>query len=373
MKKIEFSEEDKKKFVDMYKNGISAVKIAKQYGCSKNPITRILNESGIELDTVLRKVPKTDYEKVIELYNSGYTQSDIANIYGCSKQVIAQIMRNLGVKTRPNGFTEEDAENMYRIYKNGARLPEIARIYGSNEHTIGRVLQRNGFATDRKTYHCNENYFDEIDTVDKAYILGLLWADGHNDVKRSKITLQLQEEDKALLCDINKAISSDSPLWFYNLHDKNENWSNSYLLTLQSKHMSSVLESYGMVQQKSLVLRFPDIIDKSLYGPFIRGYLDGDGSICFNKDTRKTEVSMVGTVMFLERVQQICSNFSIKASIYKKNRGNDIIRTLHITNKKDRVKFLNWIYLNANIKMERKYIKYQQLLEDYNINNSLIE
>ena len=80
MKKIEFSEEDKKKIVDMYKNGISAVKIAKQYGCSKNPITRILNESGIELDTVLRKVPKTDYEKVMAIIMNDFKQGYVKGV-----------------------------------------------------------------------------------------------------------------------------------------------------------------------------------------------------------------------------------------------------------------------------------------------------
>ena len=110
------------------------------------------------------------------------------------------------------------------MYKSGKRLPEIAKIYGIDRHTVGRVLKRNGFTTDRKTYHCNEHFFDVIDNGDKAYILGLLWSDGCNSVDLGKITLQLQEKDKQILEDISKAIQSDMPLWFLNLNDKNSNW-----------------------------------------------------------------------------------------------------------------------------------------------------
>lgn len=373
MKKIEFSDCTKQTIVDMYKNGMSAVKIGQIYGCSRNPIKKVLNEYGIKLDNVLRKIPKEEYQNVIELYNSGMTQEEVAHIYGCQKHIVNTIMKKSGAKVRPNGFSVEDATTMYEMYKRGKRMQEIAETYGIDRHTVGLIFKRNGFVSDRKTYHFNEHYFDIVNTVNKAYILGLLWADGHNDVSRGKITLQLQEKDKELLEHINSEVESDRPLWFCPLHDKNKCWSNTYTLTFQSRHMSNVLESYGMVQRKSLVLEFPDFINTDLYGAFIRGYLDGDGSICFNHKTKKTEVSMIGTIMFLERIQEICKQFDINTSIYKKSHGNDVIRTLHVTNKPDRVKFLNWIYKDANLKMERKYIKYQQLLDYYsNINNSLV-
>lgn len=371
MKKIEFSNEERQIIVDMYKSGMSVVKIGRIYGCSRNPVKKVLNECGIKLDNVLRKIPKEEYQNVIDLYNSGKTQEEIAKIYGCQKHVIATIMKSHCVETRQNGITDKEAHMMYNMYQNGQTMSEIAEIYGIERHTVSRAFKRVGLCVDRKTYHFNEHYFDAVDNIDKAYILGLLWADGHNDVDRGKITLQLQDKDKELLEHINNAVESDRPLWLCPLHDKNERWSNTYTLTLQSRHMSNILKSYGMIQRKSLVLEFPNFINAHLYGAFVRGYLDGDGSICFNHQTKKTEVSMIGTVMLLERIQEICKKLDIKASIYKKNNWSNMIRTLYITNKTDRVKFLNWIYKDANLKMDRKYIKYQQLLDDYNINNSL--
>jgi intein-encoded DNA endonuclease-like protein len=372
MKKVEFSDIEKQTIVDMYKSGMSAVKIGQIYECSRKPIVRVLHEYGIELDNVLRKIPKTEYQNIINLYNSGKTQKEIASIYGCQEHIIFTIMKSCGVEGRPNGTTLEEAKEMYAMYQSGVRLPEIAKIYGMHRESLGRIFKRYGLATDRKMYHFNENYFDVIDTADKAYILGMFWSDGCNNTKRGQITLGLQDRDKELLEGINRAVESDKPLWCSKLHNKNEHWRDSYVLSLQSRHMSSVLESYGMVPRKSLVLEFPDIIDESLYASFIRGYFDGDGSIYINyNNPKQTEVSMTGTLMFLERVQEICNQMGIKTTIYNKLNTNNTVRTLYITNHTDRIKFLDWIYKDADLKMERKYLKYQQMINNNNINNSL--
>ena len=80
----------------------------------------------------------------------------------------------MGADARPNGFTKEDAQTMYNMHQSGKKLSEIAEICSTDRHTIGRVLQRNGFVVDRKTYHCDEHYFDNIDDSNKAYLIGLL-------------------------------------------------------------------------------------------------------------------------------------------------------------------------------------------------------
>lgn len=370
--KINFSEEDCKKIIEMYKNGISVVKIGDIFGCSRTPIKKVLCQHGVEIDNVLRKIPKDHYQNIIDLYNSGKTQQEIADLYGCGKHIISNIMKTMGATVRSSGFTKDDADKMYEMYQSGKRLREIAQIYGIDQHTIGRILARNGFTTDRKTYHCNEHYFDVIDEGNKAYILGMLWSDGCNSVDLGKITLQLQEKDKHILEDIGELMQSDMPLWFLNLNAKNPNWSNTYTMTLRSRHMSDLLASYGMVQRKSLVLEFPKWLDPSLCSHFIRGYMDGDGSIYYSQSKNVLRVSMIGTKMFLAVVQSICSEIGVKTSLYHKTEHNDATYTLYTTSNFGTFKFLQWIYKDADLKLQRKYNKYQQALYDYNINNSQV-
>lgn len=318
-----------------------------------------------------KKILTSDYEKVVDMYNNGMTQQEIANIYGCSKQIVYKIMKQMRADARPNGFTKEDAERMYKMYQDGMSMSEIADKFDSCRHTIGRTLKRHGFQVDRLKYHCNENYFDIIDTHEKAYILGLLWSDGCNDTRLGKIQLQLQEGDMQVLEKINELINNDRPLYFTALNDKNSNWHNTYTLVLKSYHMSEVLAGYGMIPRKSLVLQFPDFLDKSLYKSFIRGYFDGDGNISYNCDTKVLNVGIIGTNMFLNSIQTICRELDIKTFLSKKNENDSTICSLGITNKTDRIKFLNWIYDGASIKIERKYLKYQQVLNDHDMNNSL--
>lgn len=66
-----------------------------------------------------------------------------------------------------------------------------------------------------KKHTFNENYFEKIDAFDKAYFLGLLYADGsnclHPTVKRA-ISISLQEEDAEILKLFSEYTQSTYPL-----------------------------------------------------------------------------------------------------------------------------------------------------------------
>lgn len=47
-------------------------------------------------------------------------------------------------------------------------------------------------------YKLNEHYFDQIDSEEKAYLLGFLFADGYNS-GHGQVNLGLAEEDRRLL------------------------------------------------------------------------------------------------------------------------------------------------------------------------------
>ena len=225
---------------------------------------------------------------IVHLYNQGMSQSEIANIYRCSVSTISGILAKMNVKTRAGGskITADDVSNICSMYRDGMLVKDIAQYFNINRTTVSKILKRNGIEVDRYTYHFNEHFFDEIDTEYKAYILGLLWADGHNCVKKGSIILELQEQDEELLLKINDIMQNERPLRLQMLHNKNEKWQNQYRLILQSKYTSSVLEIYGMVQNKSLVLEFPKCVSQEFYAPFILGYFDGDGSISLSKNNR---------------------------------------------------------------------------------------
>lgn len=124
-------------------------------------------------------------------------------------------------------------------------------------------------------YSIDKNFFEKIDSPEKAYVLGFIYADGYNSTKQ--ISMSQINQDKDILEKINKCLKSDSPIYNYNNAYGNE----SVRLTFNSMKMCNDITQLGAIKNKSLVLKFPDnnIVPAKLKRHFIRGYFDEDGCI----------------------------------------------------------------------------------------------
>jgi hypothetical protein len=91
----------------------------------------------------------------------------------------------------------------------------IGEKFGLGYMTICKLLDSMGIKRRKngmRRYELNENYFDVIDSHDKAYILGFLFADGCNNPKKYTISISLQEEDKDILEKMRILIGSEKKL-----------------------------------------------------------------------------------------------------------------------------------------------------------------
>lgn len=267
-------------------------------------------------------------------------------------------------------FTEEQKDLICNLYTNEDQsLSAIANKFGiSTPNVIANILRGRNIQITHKTYKFNEHYFDVIDDENKAYIMGLLYADGCNHYENGVLSLSLQEADKHILDEINLLLGNKKPLCFQNLKKKNKNFSNQYKIDLFSRHLCDVMNDYGVTPRKSLTLKFPSWLRKDLYRHFIRGYVDGDGCVCCNSKTNKSSVSMVGTESFLTSV----SNVLRDNGIVVKMRNSHNIKELKTTSKIETVKLITFLYYNANLKFNRKYKKCEDLFK-YNGLNQLVK
>jgi hypothetical protein len=272
-------------------------------------------------------IPTNEYDNIINLYNSGLSQAKVGEIYNVGHYIIGKILKKCGVQARDDS-------------------------HKARKYTI------------------NENYFDSIDTPNKAYIIGLLYSDGCNYPPQHRVKLELQERDKNILEKINVEINSNKPLVFNNLSSKNANWQNTYRLDITNKHISDKLIELGVVQNKSLILEFPIWLDYSLYAPFLRGYFDGDGHIEWRKSKFLT---IVGTKQFCQHIKNFCeNNLDINCSIRDTANVDSNTKLLCIFRKNNIKKFLDFIYNDAELYIERKYNVYQKICTEMNIDNSLL-
>ena len=170
-------------------------------------------------------------------------------------------------------------------------------------------------------------------------------------------------QDKDILDCISKEIDSNKPLYLIPLHDKNPNWQNTYRLDIINKHISDVLVDKGVVQNKSLILKPPTCIMNGFIRDFIRGYFDGDGHI------DKYFINIASTKEMCEWMKVIIKDeLSVDASIYDIcNKKDNNTKILSIIGKSKMLKFLSYLYDDADLMITRKYIKYQELHNSFAI------
>lgn len=215
----------------------------------------------------------------------------------------------------------------------------------------------------QKKYSLNENYFDEIDNEEKAYILGLYFADGYNNRKRNNIVLNLQERDKDILDKIKDKIEYSGPL----LYDKKINRQNQYRLSFKSKQISENLENLGCMQAKSLIIEYPKNILNKFDKDFIRGFFDGNGSISKSITNNSCIFSITSTESMCNSIKEkIKFHLDIDLTIdhpkdgkYTENRIK-YIRTSKRTNIRQ---IYNWFYQqNTELYLIRKREKFKEII-----------
>lgn len=270
---------------------------------------------------------------------------------------------------------ESEFSEIVRLYLSGQSLCQLQEKYHIDRRSIRKILVYcdvpiRDHSHQKRKYTLNENYFDVLDTPNKAYILGLLYADGCNYTPQNRIKLELQEQDKDILLQINAELGTNKPLTKQELHKKNPNWKDSYRLSIINKHMSETLNNWGMIQNKSLVLTFPDFLEEELLPHFIRGYFDGDGHIEWSYSKFLTVAS---SLEFCESLQQYCERvLHISSSIYPTYNKESNTKVLHIFGKENIYLFLKHLYDNSSLHIDRKYNLFKKIEQEM-IKQSLLK
>ncbi len=251
-------------------------------------------------------------------------------------------------------------------YLSGKNTVELGKEYEINPGAIYNILKRNNVqlrsdSQAKRKYDIDELFFDTIDTQESAYFLGILYADGCNSTENYSVRLIVSEKDCDILYKLKNLIfKCDRPLLkrkgkLFNNNGKTYLRKDSYCLTISNKHISSKLESHGLIKAKSLKLTFPTCVPNHLLHHFIRGYFDGDGCLSFTSN--QISISILGTDSFIKELQSICKNAEIKSSICHAKKGS-VIKQISIHGNVAGKRFLDFIYRDSVIHLDRKYNKF---------------
>lgn len=82
-----------------YQSGKSTNKLAERYGCSKNTISKLLRDRGVNV-TKCKALSKLDDNVVIAMYEEMHTAEEIAKHFKVNCEVVLRCLKSHGVKIR---------------------------------------------------------------------------------------------------------------------------------------------------------------------------------------------------------------------------------------------------------------------------------
>jgi hypothetical protein len=210
------------------------------------------------------------------------------------------------------------------------------------------------------------NEFKVIDTEEKAYFLGLFYADGSISLQKRKNSnyvkpqVQISLTDEQLIYDLHKYFP------FFNLEvfdfgKYKPTWSKQFALRKANKLLVDDLLDKGVLERKSgensYKLSIPKI-DDSLIHHFVRGFFDGDGSINIasaRPHLRRAEICG-SSEQFLLQIKSILEQSGVDCPIFrKKTKGyKNPLYILEWVNTMDVFDLRDYLYKNATIYLSRK-------------------
>ena len=268
--------------------------------------------------------------------------------------------------------------NAIEEYLNGDTMKKIGDRYGVSDTAVRNFLRKHNIPIETNRYYPMSKYtfdthwLDDLDCEEKFYFLGFFAADGNVDLSHGnyRARIKIQRGDRALLERFNELLKNTRPVEDGEEKPR-EKWGRGdyveyySVLHLGNRIFCERLIELGMVPNKTFSLEFPGYIPNEYLKHFVRGYFDGDGSISLiyspNKGTaRATTGFSSGSPSFLrilkKELKKQIGIYSEVKPLHGKTWSLDIDRM------EDIIPFLNWMYEDAHIYLQRKYDKYIELI-----------
>ena len=331
-----------------------------------------------------REMYRVNKEKVSELYcmyMDGMTLTEIGKITGHTRHTIKRWFVAFGFEyTAPKRkttakYSDEIIYEMYKLYLSGLSTLKIGEKFKVSPSTVSRLFTRMGLemrsnSLNSRRYKVNHDFFDEINTEEKAYWLGFIYADGYITVREGRLMfgVSLSSKDRNHLVLLINCLESDYKIKEYKVSSGYKVGVKYSRLIISSEKLCNDLIKHGVFKQKTNIL-LPPKIKRELIRHFIRGYIDGDGSIykTANDYGYDWHLNIVGTNELLTFIIEYFFDEKLvqrKTKLEKRKKHHKISYIRYGGNIQTK-RILDNIYQDANLFLERKYDVYKELLDYY--------
>jgi hypothetical protein len=186
----------------------------------------------------------------------------------------------------------------------------------------------------------DSNFFENVDSEIKAYLLGLIAGDG--SISKSILRIVANPKDIETLNLFKTHVSTGAKI-------KKYKHQNCYFLDITSSKICADVIGHLKIDygKKSDKIQLPDLPEQLLWH-FIRGLMDSDGSIsniCTSKISFPSCNYASKSDLIKNQIKALCDRYNIKYTCDK------IIIRFNGTNA---INFLNKVYENSTVNLKRK-------------------
>ena len=352
------SDEEQETIISLFESGLSCKKIAQLVNRSPNGVNHFLSSKGYDTSSAF-VITEEEKKIAIETFLTTNNCAEAARTIGHSHDGVWSMLKREGFDTRNSVYAWLDDEQVAMIrsmYLTGHTAAEILPLLGGKiicENTIMKIVKDGGLAprgTGYRNVILHEDFFDVVDTEEKAYVVGFLMADGYVIEKHGKSPIwgiTLQAQDKYMLEKFNELVGSDNKI----VYSRGE-----YMLTITSRHMVDELAKYNIVPRKCKKISFPtEVIPCHLRRHAIRGLFDGDGCISGQACT------FYGNELMIADVRSILHEaIGVKWNKLHTNKDSGVI-SFSFFSKRDVSSFYHYLYDDASIYLTRKKARFEKL------------
>lgn len=367
------TKEEIEKCKELLKSGMKYFEVAEEVGVNdEDVIVKDVSEWRIRYNN--RSVWTDENERVVkEMLRDGMHPVEIARKVDICPEKIGDKNRagwKIPVRPRTNasGVSSRDPRiesEVCRLYQLGLSRSLINAELGyhfSTDKSITDIVKKYGYdpSSMNRRNLWDEHYFDFIDTEGKAYFLGLWAADGwiHNRDGILNIGISLENSDRYIVekfleeinCD-NKIVDKESK------KPGSGSVTHSAQIILASNVMGKSMKRYGITERKTKTLRInPNGIPHELMHHFIRGMIDGDGSVHLGSANNLT-FNLVGTKDVVDFVNYYfwISGLASFASLYFPKGYSFPLASISYASEQEVSNIYNFLTTDMTIYMKRKW------------------
>ena len=246
-------------------------------------------------------------------------------------------------------------EKILEYIQKGMTQKEIAKVFECSASNIGHCIKKFELSEKQVNPVKPNYYFNKIDSIEKAYIIGFIACDSAISQK-CQVEISVEKSDREIADFIAKEFGCK-----VNVDNTFNKETRRFPRVRFSKKVSDVLKFVG---GNLKIDRHLPIVRKDLNRYLLLGAFDADGCITWGRRKDKNriwhKISFTTSLDIAICLQQILiKELDISTVVRPKSKENCYI--IEFANRKDILKFLDYIYCDNFVVLQRKYLKAKAL------------